>query len=74
MLPASKRATEEGRPSTGQDIVKERCTEIDYINGLVAARGNEVGVPAPTHQALADVVKRVERGEIEPSPNNIADL
>jgi len=74
ILAASKRATEEGRPSTGQDIVKGRRTEIDYINGLVAARGNEVGVPAPTHQALADVVKRVERGEIEPSVNHIANL
>jgi 2-dehydropantoate 2-reductase len=74
ILAASKRATEEGRPSTGQDIVKGRRTEIDYINGLVAAKGNEVGVPAPTHQALADVVKRVERGEIEPSVSNIANL
>jgi hypothetical protein len=33
-----------------------------------------VGVPAPTHQALAEVVKRVERGEIEPSVSNIANL
>ena len=74
ILAASKRATEEGRPSTGQDIVKGRRTEIDYINGLVAAKGNEVGVPAPTHQALADVVKRVEQGEIEPSVSNIANL
>jgi 2-dehydropantoate 2-reductase len=74
ILAASKRATEEGRPSTGQDIVKGRRTEIDYINGLVAAKGKEVGVPAPTHQALAEVVKRVERGEIEPSVSNIANL
>lgn len=74
MLAGRKRMTEEGRPSTGQDIVKGRRTEIDYINGLVAMRGQEVGVPAPTHAALADVVKRVERGEIDPSPEAIAHI
>ena len=74
MLASIKRTTDAGRPSTGQDIVKGRRTEIDFINGLVAAKGAEVGVPAPTHVALTDVVKRVERGDIEPSPDNVADL
>jgi 2-dehydropantoate 2-reductase len=74
ILAGRKRMTEEGRPSTGQDIVKGRRTEIDFINGLVAAKGEEVGVPAPTHAALTALVKRVERGELEPSPDNIANL
>ena len=74
MLAARKRMTEGGRPSTGQDILKGRRTEIDYINGLVAAKGTEVGVPAPTHAALTALVKRVERGEIAPSPETIANL
>jgi 2-dehydropantoate 2-reductase len=74
MLAGMKRMTDEGRPSTGQDMLKGRRTEIDYINGLVAAKGQEVGVPAPTHAALTDLVKRVERGEIEPSPEVIANL
>jgi 2-dehydropantoate 2-reductase len=74
ILAGTKRMTEEGRPSTAQDIVKGRRTEIDYINGLVATKGEEVGVPAPTHAALTEVVKRVERGEIEPSPDNVVNL
>ncbi len=74
LLAARKRMTEGGRPSTGQDILKGRRTEIDYINGLVAERGNEVGVPAPTHAALTALVKRVELGEIAPSPEAIASL
>ena len=53
--------TEEGRPSTGQDIVKGRRTEIDFINGLVADKGDEAGIPTPTHRALVEVVKQVER-------------
>jgi 2-dehydropantoate 2-reductase len=63
------RLTEEGRPSTGQDIVKGRRTEIDFINGLVADKGDEAGLPAPTHRALVQVVKQVERGELQPSPS-----
>jgi len=63
------RMTEEGRPSTGQDIVKGRRTEIDYINGLVAEKGDEAGIPTPTHKALVQVVKDVERGIVVPSPN-----
>jgi 2-dehydropantoate 2-reductase len=74
MLAGTKNMTEAGRPSTGQDIVKGRRTEIDYINGMVAAKGAEVRVPAPTHAALTEVVKRVERGEIQPSPDNVASL
>ena len=62
------RMTEEGRPSTGQDIQKGRRTEIDFLNGLVAQKGDEAGIPTPTHKALVQVVKEVERNEVTPSP------
>ena len=74
MLDGLKRMTEEGRPSTGQDMLKGRRTEIDFLNGLVAAKGEEVGMSAPTHAALTEVVKRVERGEIEAHPRNVEKL
>jgi 2-dehydropantoate 2-reductase len=74
MLAGIKRMTDEGRPSTGQDMIKGRRTEIDFINGRVAAKEQEVGVPAPTHAGLTDLVKRIERGDIEPSPETIANL
>lgn len=47
---------------------------IEFLNGLVAAKGQEVGIPAPTHAALVQVVQRVERGEIDASPDNIARI
>jgi 2-dehydropantoate 2-reductase len=62
------RMTDEGRPSTGQDILKGRRTEIDFLNGLVAEKGDEAGIPTPTHKALVQVVKEVEKGEVTPSP------
>ena len=56
------------RPSMAQDILKGRRTEIDAMNGFIAARGAEAGVPAPSHAKLTDIVTRVERGELKPSP------
>ena len=68
MLAGLARMTEDGRPSTGQDIQKGRRTEIDFLNGLVADKGDEAGLPTPTHRALVQVVKEVERQEVEASP------
>ncbi len=56
------------RPSMAQDILKGRRTEIDALNGLIAQKGAEIGVAAPSHAKLAEIVMRVERGEQKPSP------
>ena len=56
------------RPSMAQDIIKGRRTEIEFMNGYVAERGNYIGVPAPTHAKLTEIVKKVERKELRPSP------
>jgi 2-dehydropantoate 2-reductase len=59
------------RPSMGQDMLKGRRTEIDFINGLIAAKGDEIGRPAPTHRALVAAVKRVEHGQLPARPENL---
>src|SRR5215469_9797110 len=64
----------EHRPSTGQDMFKGRRTEIQFLNGFVASKGEEVGIPAPTNKILTDIVTRVERGELKPDPKHIIDL
>jgi len=74
MLRELARMSDAGRPSTGQDILKGRRTEIDFINGLVAAKGEEVGIPAPTHAAITRLVRQVERGEIAAHPRNVETL
>jgi 2-dehydropantoate 2-reductase len=60
------------RPSMAQDILKGRRTEIDAMNGYIARQGAQVGVPAPSHAKLADIVTRIERGELRPSPALLA--
>ena len=59
------------RPSMGQDMYKGRRTEIDFINGVIAEKGREVGCPAPTHVKLIEAVKRVEHGQIAAKPENL---
>jgi 2-dehydropantoate 2-reductase len=72
LLDGAKRRSDDQRPSMAQDIAKGRRTETDFINGYVAARGTEIGVPAPTHARMNDAVRRVERGEVKASPGLIA--
>lgn len=60
--------------SVGQDLARGRRTEIDYTSGYVATRGAQIGVPARMQGALAALVKRIERGEIERGRGNLAPL
>jgi len=67
----SNTRSDQQRPSMGQDMLKGRRTEIDFINGLIAAKGAEVGVPAPTHLKLIAAVKEVEHGKRAAAPENL---
>jgi 2-dehydropantoate 2-reductase len=64
----------EHRPSMGQDMVKGRRTEIQFLNGLVARKGEEIGLGTPANRALTEIVTRVERGELQPDPKHIREL
>lgn len=46
--------------STAQDIARGNRTEIDSLNGYVARRGAEFGVPAPVNRTLHALVKLLE--------------
>lgn len=63
-----------GRPSLLQDILKGRRTEVDYLNGYVVRKGREVGVATPMNQAIVEVTKRMEAGELKPDPANLSLL
>jgi 2-dehydropantoate 2-reductase len=74
LLEASKKRSDEQRPSMAQDIAKGRRTETDFINGYVFAKGEEIRVPAQTHAKMNEIVRKVERGQLKASPDNIAGL
>jgi 2-dehydropantoate 2-reductase len=48
--------------STAQDMARHKPSEIDHLNGFIARRGGELGVPAPVNQTLHALVKLVESG------------
>jgi 2-dehydropantoate 2-reductase len=49
------------KSSTAQDLARGKPSEIDFLNGYVARRGAALGVPTPTNQALAVMVKLIEK-------------
>jgi 2-dehydropantoate 2-reductase len=47
--------------STAQDLLRGKPTEIASLNGFIARRGLELGVPTPVNHALATLVKLAEQ-------------
>jgi 2-dehydropantoate 2-reductase len=56
------------RPSMAQDMKKGRKTEIEFMNGLIAAKGRQVGIPTPANEKLVQAVLSVESGKVKASP------
>jgi 2-dehydropantoate 2-reductase len=47
--------------STAQDLDRGQPTEIDALNGYIARRGAELGIPVPVNHALFTLVKLAEQ-------------
>jgi 2-dehydropantoate 2-reductase len=59
------------RPSMAQDIGKGRRTEIDFMNGYIVDKGRMLSIPTPSHDKLVDLVRKIERGELDASPSHL---
>ena len=53
------RGTADNRCSMLQDLEAGRPTEIDYLNGAVAASAEGCSVPAPANRAIAALIRQV---------------
>ncbi len=53
--------------STSQDVERGRRTEIDSLNGFIARRGAELGVPTPVNHTLWALVKLLEERNAQTS-------
>ncbi|MGH7057370.1 MAG: ketopantoate reductase family protein, partial [Acetobacteraceae bacterium] len=67
---SSNARSELQRPSMGQDMLKARRTEIDFMNGFIVEKAAEAGLTAPAHKLLTETVRRVERGELAAAAQN----
>jgi 2-dehydropantoate 2-reductase len=62
------------RPSLLQDIIKGRRTEVDYLNGIIVNKGKELGIPTPMNEAVLNLTRKIETGEVKPGPHNLETL
>jgi len=53
--------TGENISSMLQDILRNKRTEIDFINGAIVKLGKELGVPTPVNETLYRLVKAIEK-------------
>ena len=43
-----------------QDVLNQRITEIDYINGAICREGEKEGIPTPVNRVLTDLIKTIQ--------------
>ena len=67
-------ATDLGRPSLLQDVLRGRRTEVVELNGQVAAEGRRLGVPTPVNEAVVREMNRHTVGEFTPDPRHLEPL
>lgn len=54
--------------STAQDLAGGKPTEIDYLNGFIVRKGQELGIATPANRVLQVVVKLLESKNGVPTP------
>jgi len=57
---AVSEATAANTSSMLQDILHNKRTEIDFINGVIVRQAQELRIPVPVNQTLVDLVKTIE--------------
>ncbi|MBC7782114.1 MAG: hypothetical protein H7125_18620 [Proteobacteria bacterium] len=63
-----------GRTAPIHDHLKGRMSEIDFISGLVARKGRELGIPTPGNDAVTELDRQINRREIAMDVSNYAVL
>ncbi len=51
--------------SVYQDLMRDRPTEIDYVNGEIARLASESGVPAPYNSEVVRMVHEMEKSKVK---------
>jgi 2-dehydropantoate 2-reductase len=66
-----KKGSRTARGVVLQDFLKGRRTETDFLNGHIARKGREKNIPTPANDAIVELCRRIERGELTPGRANI---
>lgn len=63
-----------GRTAPIHDHLKGRRSEMEFITGVVAQKGRELGIPTPFNDAVVELDALINRGEIAMGPENYGRL
>lgn len=55
-----------------QDIIKGKCTEIDYLNGAVVKLGKKFGIKCPVNEGLVSIIKGITEAGTKLKASNLA--
>ena len=54
-----------GRTAPIHDHLKGRASEIEFISGVVSRKGRELGIATPLNDAVVEIDRQINRGEIK---------
>jgi 2-dehydropantoate 2-reductase len=66
--------TGRGRTAPIHDHLKGRASEMEFIPGVVSRRGRELGIPTPGNDAVVEIDRMINRGELEMEVGNYERL
>jgi 2-dehydropantoate 2-reductase len=59
-----------GRTAPIHDHMKGRRSEMEFISGVVARKGKELGIPTPFNDAVVEIDRQINKGEIRMDRSN----
>jgi len=59
-----------GRTAPIHDHIKGRRSEMEFISGVVARKGKELGIPTPFNDAVVEIDRKINKGELKMAPSN----
>jgi 2-dehydropantoate 2-reductase len=61
------------RSSSLTSLMRGGKTEVDYLNGWIAQKGRELGIPTPVNDQVVSIIKEIESGKRKINPRNLLE-
>ncbi|MBI3916897.1 MAG: NAD(P)-binding domain-containing protein [Betaproteobacteria bacterium] len=59
-----------GRTAPIHDHIKGRTSEMEFIPGVVARKGRELGIPTPCNEAVVEIDRKINQGQLKMDRSN----
>ncbi len=59
-----------GRTAPIHDHIKGRTSEMEFIPGVVARKGRELGIPTPCNDAVLEIDRQINKGRLKMDRSN----